>query len=109
MFYGSSVAVSRGVRTKTGFDLTPADRAWCRNNTRFKETNIVKLHKRFKARCTDLDMNKEQFADMFNPCYPFGNMDSLAEEIFDNLDPEGEEKLDLKVEIIGMYSYIVLV
>ena len=79
----------------------PEDVAWCRNNTKFKEKDLLKLLKRFRAKCVKGEMNKDHFAELYKKSYPLGNPEDAAEAVFEALDPDRKEKLDFKERIIG--------
>lgn len=83
-------------KTKTGKYLMPEDVMWCRKNSKFKEKELLRLLKRFRAECVKGEMNKAQMAALFKTSFPYSDGEALAEVAFTIVDKDKTEKLDFK-------------
>ena len=84
-------------KTRTGKYLMPEDIGWCRKYTRFKERQLLQLLKKYRARCPDGKMGREDLSEMIRVAFPLADGETFADIFFEIYDVEMEGILDFKV------------
>ena len=88
-------------KKKTGKYLMPEDLSWCRKHTKFSERQLLKWFKKFRAACSNGQMEGEQFCNLFVGAYPWANVDKVMDIIGEIFLSDEQTELDFKVSMRG--------